>query len=56
MYPISVVIVAFVVTAVIMIFVMPAFKEVFQQFRGRPSCANAVCHWYERSFSSNTGG
>ncbi|AGX87152.1 type II secretion system F family protein [Candidatus Symbiobacter mobilis] len=32
MYPISVVIVAFVVTAVIMIFVVPAFKEVFANF------------------------
>lgn len=32
MYPISVVIVAFVVVAVIMIFVIPAFKEVFKSF------------------------
>jgi len=32
MYPISVVIVAFVVTSVIMIFVIPAFKEVFSSF------------------------
>src|SRR6185369_6066552 len=32
MYPISVVIVAFVVTSVIMIFVIPAFKEVFTSF------------------------
>lgn len=32
MYPISVIIVAFVVTAVIMIFVIPAFKEVFTSF------------------------
>ncbi len=32
MYPISVLIVAFVVTAVIMIFVVPAFKEVFTGF------------------------
>ncbi len=32
MYPISVLIVAFVVTAVIMIFVVPAFKEVFTNF------------------------
>lgn len=32
MYPISVLIVAFVVTAVIMIFVVPAFKEVFSSF------------------------
>jgi len=32
MYPISVIVVAFVVTAVIMIFVVPAFKEVFTSF------------------------
>lgn len=32
MYPIAVVIVAFVVTSVIMIFVIPAFKEVFSSF------------------------
>ena len=32
MYPISVIIVAFVVVAVIMIFVIPAFKEVFSSF------------------------
>jgi type IV pilus assembly protein PilC len=34
MYPISVVIVAFVVVAVIMIFVIPAFKSVFSSFGG----------------------
>jgi type IV pilus assembly protein PilC len=34
MYPISVLIVAFVVVAVIMIFVIPAFKEVFSNFGG----------------------
>jgi type IV pilus assembly protein PilC len=32
MYPISVLIIAFIVTAVIMIFVVPAFKEVFSNF------------------------
>jgi type IV pilus assembly protein PilC len=31
-YPISIILVAFVITAVIMIFVIPAFKEVFQGF------------------------
>lgn len=31
-YPISIIIVAFVITAVIMIFVIPAFKEVFKSF------------------------
>jgi len=34
MYPITVLIVAFVVVAVIMIFVVPAFKEVFSSFGG----------------------
>lgn len=34
MYPISVLIVAFVVTAVIMIFVVPSFKQVFSSFGG----------------------
>ncbi len=34
MYPISVLVVAFVVVAVIMIFVIPAFKEVFSNFGG----------------------
>ena len=34
MYPITVLIVAFVVVAVIMIFVIPAFKEVFSSFGG----------------------
>ena len=32
MYPISVLVVAFVVVAVIMIFVIPAFKQVFSSF------------------------
>ncbi len=32
MYPVSVIVVAFVVTAVIMIFVVPAFKQVFSSF------------------------
>lgn len=31
-YPISILVVAFVITAVIMIFVIPAFKEVFKSF------------------------
>jgi len=31
-YPISIIVVAFVITAVIMIFVIPAFKEVFKSF------------------------
>ncbi|PKO83373.1 MAG: type II secretion system protein F [Betaproteobacteria bacterium HGW-Betaproteobacteria-11] len=33
-YPISILVVAFVITAVIMIFVVPAFKNVFQSFGG----------------------
>jgi len=32
MYPVSIIVVAFVITAVIMIFVVPAFKELFQGF------------------------
>lgn len=32
MYPISIVVVAFIITAVIMIFVVPAFKELFSSF------------------------
>ncbi len=31
-YPISIIVIAFVITAVIMIFVIPAFKELFQSF------------------------
>ncbi|SDY09881.1 type II secretion system F family protein [Nitrosomonas sp. Nm33] len=31
-YPISIIVVAFIITAVIMIFVIPAFKELFQNF------------------------
>jgi type IV pilus assembly protein PilC len=34
MYPIAVMVVAFVVVTVIMIFVIPAFKEVFKSFGG----------------------
>ena len=33
-YPISILVVAFIITAVIMIFVVPAFKEVFSSFGG----------------------
>src|SRR5690606_39630616 len=32
MYPISIIVVAFVITAVIMIFVIPAFKDLFSSF------------------------
>ena len=38
MYPISVLVVAFVVVAVIMIFVIPSFKEVFSSFGGNYPC------------------
>ena len=41
MYPIAVLVVAFVVLAVIMIFVIPAFKEVFTLLRRRPAGADA---------------
>ena len=35
-YPISIIVVAFIITAVIMIFVIPAFKEVFKSFGADP--------------------
>ena len=41
MYPIAVMVVAFVVLTVIMIFVIPAFKEVFTLLRRRPAGADA---------------
>lgn len=31
-YPVAIIIVAFIITTVIMIFVIPAFKEVFKSF------------------------
>ena len=42
MYPIAVIVVAFVVLTVIMIFVIPAFKDVFTLLRRRPAGAHAV--------------
>jgi type IV pilus assembly protein PilC len=48
MYPISVVIVAFVVVAVIMIFVIPAFKSVFSSFGADLAGAHAVRHGHQR--------
>ena len=50
MYPISVVVVAFVVVAVIMIFVIPAFKSVFCIVRRRPARADPVRHCHQRIF------
>jgi type IV pilus assembly protein PilC len=41
MYPISVMVVAFVVVTVIMIFVIPAFKEVFTP--SAPTCPRPRC-------------
>jgi type IV pilus assembly protein PilC len=41
MYPIAVMVVAFVVVTVIMIFVIPAFKEVFKLLRRRTAGAHA---------------
>ncbi len=41
MYPISVIVVAFVVVAVIMIWVIPSFKQVFSSFGAELACANA---------------
>ena len=44
MYPITVLIVAFVVVAVIMIFVIPSFKQVFTSFGGElPEIGRASC-------------
>ena len=55
-YPIAVLVVAFVVIAVIMIFVIPAFKEVFKSLRRRPAGADAVRDRDVASSSSSTGG
>jgi type IV pilus assembly protein PilC len=56
MYPIAVMVVAFVVVTVIMIFVIPAFKDVFKSFGGElPACrrrSSSRCP----SSSSRTGG
>jgi hypothetical protein len=41
-YPIAIIVVAFVITAVIMIFVIPAFKEVFTSFGADLPAADAV--------------
>ena len=42
-YPISIIVVAFIITAIIMIFVIPAFKELFSSFGANlPACADAV--------------
>ena len=55
-YPISVIVVAFIVIAVIMIFVIPAFKDVFTLLRRRPAGADAVRDGACRRSSSSTGG
>lgn len=55
MYPISVVVVAFVVVAVIMIFVIPAFKQVFASF-GADLPAPTLFVMAISEFSSRTGG
>ena len=54
-YPIAVITVAFIVLAVIMIFVIPAFEDVFKQLRRRPAGADALRHRACRRSSSSTG-
>ena len=53
-YPMSIIIMAFVITAVIMIFVIPAFKEVFKSF-GADLPAPTVMVMPCRTSSSSTG-
>ena len=56
MYPIAVIVVAFVVLTVIMIFVIPAFKEVFTLLRRRPAGADAGRDRDVRVLRQRTGG
>jgi type IV pilus assembly protein PilC len=45
-YPIAIIVVAFVITAIIMIFVIPAFKEVFKSFGADlPPHTDCHCHF-----------
>jgi type IV pilus assembly protein PilC len=50
MYPIAVIIVAFVVLTVIMIFVIPAFEEVFKSFGGELPAPTQVVIWMSKFF------
>ena len=50
MYPISVVVVAFIVVTVIMIFVIPAFEEVFKSFGGELPAPTLFIIWLSKFF------
>ena len=54
-YPVAVIVVAFIITAVIMIFVIPAFKQVFTSFGADLPGADAVRDGPSRTSSSSTG-
>ena len=54
-YPIAIIAVAFIITAVIMIFVIPAFKQVFTNFGADLPGADAVRDGDLRLSSSPTG-
>ena len=50
MYPIAVIVVAFVVLTVIMIFVIPAFEDVFKSFGGELPAPTQVVIWLSKFF------
>ena len=50
MYPVAVIIVAFIVLTVIMIFVIPAFEEVFKSFGGELPGPTLVVIWMSKFF------
>ncbi len=50
MYPIAVIVVAFVVLTVIMIFVIPAFEDVFKSFGGELPAPTLVVIWLSKFF------
>ena len=50
MYPIAVVVVAFIVVTVIMIFVIPAFEEVFKSFGGELPAPTLFIIWLSKFF------
>ena len=52
MYPIAVVVVAFVVLTVIMIFVIPAFEDVFKSFGGELPAPTQAVIWLSKFFVS----
>jgi len=50
MYPIAVIVVAFIVVTVIMIFVIPAFEEVFKSFGGELPAPTLAIIWLSKFF------